>query len=329
MKDKLLRTLYQHLIQLFHVHFGSEGDSRQGLGLAPGENSRAVRSGQIAHLAPDRADLSSAAAVQTNTLVYNHTAHGLFLHRTVISVDHHGLVLSLFLGNGLHELLFQSIESVLTLMLCKTALGYGVAFVVAVVADGLAEILVILLVAVSLLLHLPGLHHHLLLHAALLLDGLVSKLDGIEHLLLAHLLHLALDHHDILLGSGDYEFHVGLVHNIKRGIDHKLSVDTGNPHLGNRAVPGDIAYRQCCRSRKTRITVRHIDLVGRYHNHIDKYLSVEIIGEQRTQSPVHQTGHQNLRIRSTSLSLEESTGITHRDNGLRRRIFPCTPLTEA
>ena len=36
---------------------------------------------------------------------------------------------------------------------------------------------------------------------------------------------------------------------------------------------------------------------------------MEIIGEEGTQSPVYEPGHQNLGIRGTALPLEESSGI--------------------
>ena len=73
--------------------------------------------------------------------------------------------------------------------------------------------------------------HKLLLHLTLSLDLLVGKLDGLKHIVLADLVHLALDHHDILLGGGNHELKVGIFHLRETRVDYKFTVNPAYTYL--------------------------------------------------------------------------------------------------
>ena len=73
--------------------------------------------------------------------------------------------------------------------------------------------------------------HKLLLNAAVTLDFLVGKLDGLEHNALAHFLHLALNHHNVLLGSGNHKFKIGFLHLGECRVDDELASDTAYANL--------------------------------------------------------------------------------------------------
>ncbi len=213
MQDELLVFLDEHLVHLLHIHLGTEGDRRKGLGLASGEDGGAVGAREIIDLAPDRTDLIAYAAVETHSLIENHIAHGLLLLGVIISLDERGLLFELLLRNRGEELLLDGLETGFALFLRLGGLGESVALVVAEVVNRLAELLILEVVRIIALVDIGSeLFHELFLDAAVLLDLLVSELDGFEHVVLADLVHLALDHHDVLLGGGDHEFKVGVLH---------------------------------------------------------------------------------------------------------------------
>ena len=150
----------------------------------------------------------------------------------VVPLHERGLLLELLLGYGCEELLLDGLEALLALLLGLGGLGEGVALVVAEVVNGLLELLILDVVGIVALVHVGSeLVHELLLHAAVPLYLLVGELDGLEHVVLADLLHLALDHHDVLLGGGDHEVEIRIVHLGEVGVDHELTVDAAHADL--------------------------------------------------------------------------------------------------
>ena len=307
MQHELLGSLNQHVVDLLFVHFRAERYGRQRLRFAAGEDRRAVGCGQVAHLAPDRADLVGTTAVETNSLVEDHVAHRLFQHVVVeIPLDQHFLLGELFFAETSLELGFQRVETVHSLVLGGHGLGDLVSLVVSSLDYLTTQLLVVGLMAVNALDILAELLAQFDLSGAVFLDLLVGELDRIEHHGLGNLFHLAFDHQDIVDRRPDHDVEIGIDVLREGRIDHELAVDAGHPHLGNRAAERHVRHGQRRRRGQAGQRVGHNILVGR--NQIDRHenLGMEIRGKQRTQSAVDQTRHENLVVRRTGLAFEEA-----------------------
>ena len=289
MEHELLVVLYEDLVGLLHVHFGSERHGREALGLAAGEDSRTVGAGQVVDLAPDRTDFVADAAVETDSLVEDHVAHRLLLLGMVVSLYERGLLLELLLGYGGEELLLYGLEAGLPLLLGLRRLGEGIALVVAEVVHGLPELLVLHVVGIVTLVDVGAeLVHELLLHAAVPLDLLVGELDCLEHGVLADLVHLALYHHDVLLGGRDHEVEVGVLHLREVRVDHELAVYPAHAYLGDRASERKVGCREGAGGSKACERIGLDVVLGRDEGYVHEHLEVEVIRPEGTDRPVYE-----------------------------------------
>ena len=116
-------------------------------------------------------------------------------------------------------------------MLRLRRLCESIALVIAELVNCLPEVLILLIVRIIPLDIIAELLNEFLLYTAMLLDLLVGELDGLEHVVLADLLHLTLDHHDVLLGSGDHKLDVAPLHVLESRIDHELAVNAAYADL--------------------------------------------------------------------------------------------------
>ena len=231
MEDELVSALNEHFVVLLHVELGAEGYSRKGLSLTTGEDCTSVCAWQIAYFAPDRAHLSGVTSVEADSLIENHVPHCCFLDCMIVSFNHHLLVLALLLRNGLVELLLESIESIGPFMFTLTGLCNGIAPVIAELLNGLAEIFVVLFVAVSPLHGLSDFFCELHLHLAVLLNLFVSKLDCLKHIVLADFVHLTLNHHDVVICCCDHDVNVSFLYFAEIRVNLELAVNSCHPYL--------------------------------------------------------------------------------------------------
>ena len=311
MEDELLVFLDEDLVHLLHVQLGTERDGGQGLGLAAGEDGAAVCAGQIADLAPDGADFVGLAAVEAQTFVEDHVAHGFLLHVVVVAVDHCGLELLILFGKGCEELVLDGGESVFALMLGLGGLSEGVALVVAEFADGLAEVFVLLVVGIVAFCAVGAeLGHELLLDAAVLLYLFVGEFDGLEHVLLADFLHFAFDHHDVFLGCGDHQFEVGVLVLAEGRVDDPLAVDPCDADFGDGTAEGQVGSGEGAGGGQAGEGVGLDVLLGGNQADVDEDFQVEIIRPQRADGAVDQTGDEHLVVGGTAFALEETSGET-------------------
>ena len=309
-EHELLGALHQHFVLLLFVEFRAERNAGQRLRFAAGEDRRTVGGGQVVHLAPDRTDLVGLAAVETQALVEDHVAHGLLLHVVVeVFVDQHGFLGQLLLRIARGEFGFEGVEHILALVLHRTAGGDGVGLVVKLLDDELAQLLVVLLVAVGTFHVLAQLFRKLDLYGAVLLDLLVCELDGSEHHLFRNLLHLAFDHQDVVDRTADHNVEVHAVHFREFGVDDVLSVETCDADLRDGASERNVRNGQCGRSGQTGQRVGLNILVGRNEVHRHVNFGVVIRGEQGTQGAVDQTGDENLTVVGAAFALHEAAGI--------------------
>ena len=76
----------------------------------------------------------------------------------------------------------------------------------------------------------------------------MSSFQGSKEIAFAHLFHFTFNHHDIIVGGANHQFHVGILKLLESGVDHELAVDACHTHFRNRAVERYVAH--CNRSRR-------------------------------------------------------------------------------
>ena len=170
----------------------------------------------------------------------------MILHIVVVAL-HHGFFFFAFLfGNGFHEFGIHSVESVVAFVFAHERFGNGVNLVVSFFIDTLAQLFVVMLVAV-LAFWIGFLHFgsQIQLSLALDFDSLVGEIQRIHHILLGDFLHLAFHHHDVVHRSGHDHVDVGIFHLLHGRVDHHLTIHTAYSHFGDRSFEGDIGYCQC------------------------------------------------------------------------------------
>ena len=107
----------------------------------------------------------------------------------------------------------------------------GIASVIAECLYCLAELFVILFVAVSPFDSFSDSFGELHLHFAMLFDLFVCEFDGLKHFSFADLFHLTLDHHDVVVCGSDHNVDVGLGHFTEVRVDFELAVDSCHSYL--------------------------------------------------------------------------------------------------
>ena len=185
---------------LLHAQ-GAQGGRGQHLGLAPGEETRAVGAGQDAHLAGDGADLRQAAAVGAHLQVQNAAAH-LALDHVLEPLGH--LVLAKFLGQLLGHLVLNPVETFVPLRLEGVLLqdfGY------AAVDNGLdlgVQPLLFLGVFFHFVLGLADLGNQFIDQVNGNQVGVKGLLDPLQDYLLRDFIGTGFNHHYGVAGAGHY-----------------------------------------------------------------------------------------------------------------------------
>ena len=212
-----------------------------------------MRAWDIVRLNPDRTHLIESTAIETCALVEHAAAHCLSLYIVEVACDHAEplFVFLLLFWKGIDISLLNSLECSLALVLVLVArLGDVVAALVALGLDVGTELLVIDLVAIF---HdwLANSLHEFLLYETVNLDGIVSSLECAKQILLAHLIHLTLDHHDVLVGSTNHKVHVGLFHLLESRVDDIFAIDANHANLRDWTLERNTAHSHCSRSSKS------------------------------------------------------------------------------
>ena len=310
MQYELFGPLYQYFVLDFLIKFRTERHGRQRLRFAAGENRRAVGGGQVAHFAPDGADFVRAAAVQALALVENHVAHGLLLHVVVeVLVNQRGFLHQFLLGVARGEFGLQRIEHVAALVLHRAARSDGVGLVVEFADDSLAQFFVVDFVAVGAFHILAQFLGQFDLDGAVFLDLFVGELDGSEHHFLRNLLHLALDHQNVVDRTADHDVQVAFGHLRESGVDGVLAVLAYDAHFRNRAAERNVRHGQCGRCGQSGQRIGLNILVRRNQVHRDVNFGVVVRGEQRAQGTVDQTCREHLRVVGLAFAFHEAARI--------------------
>ena len=178
--------------------------------------------------------------IETSTLVEDATTHSIALYIVIVAVDKSVLLFE-FLSSQVRVsgsvsflvVLANLLESLCACMLLQSLLCYVVGWLIAYLLNIGTQILVVYFVAVLALNVCAKFLHQFLLKLALWLDGIVSSLERSKKILLRNFLHLALNHHDVLLGSTNHQIHISLFQLLECWVDDELAVDTCYTNLRN------------------------------------------------------------------------------------------------
>ena len=245
-----------------------------------------MRSGQITYFTPDRPDLFGSTSIQTYPFVQNHPAHRFFFHIVVITSHQHGFFDLLFFRQRSQVFGPYIVQQFATqVFVCITLPCHIIGFLVTLVPNILTQFLIVHFVTIRPFFFSDS-SSQFLLSYTLFFNSCMCKLDGVQHFFFRNFVHLAFYHHNIFIGSSDHDIQIGLFQSGSRRIDHKFSLDTGNPYLGDRTMERDIADSQSCRCSESGQCIRHRFFIGRIQGHLYKSLCMIIVREQRTQCPV-------------------------------------------
>ncbi len=309
MKEETAGVLDDGAVDNLLVKLGAQGAGTERLGFATGEDGAAMDGREIVDLAPEGADFVELTTIKTGALGQDHVAHGLTLGVVIVAVNHKlDFVGKGFLGIvGVDESLLDSLKAFFALVFVGNSLfGEVVALLINGIVETLTEFLVVDLVAVLAFLGFASLNGELGNDTALEFDSFVSGLEGVEHHILAHFLHLAFHHHDVVLGGSDDKVEVGAIDILHGGIDNILAVKIRHTHFGDGAVEGDIGHCESGSGSKSCKLVGHSVLVTGDEGYLHLDLGVEIVGEKGTEGAVDQAGNKDFVLGRTCLTFEKT-----------------------
>ena len=210
----------------------------------------------------------------------------------------------------LQEVSEYLVIGVVALLLRQCLMVDLVAGLIEFVLDLLAQVFVVDLIVVLALLVSTEFFCQLVLELAHRLDSGVSSLEGVDEVFLLNLFHLALHHHDVVLGGSDHQVHVGVGHLLEGGVDDVLAVDAGHANLRDCIVKRNVRASHSCGCGKTCQCIGLIHAVGGKQHHLHIHLAVIVRREERAQGTVYQTRDEDLLIAGFTLTLSESARET-------------------
>ena len=179
------------------------------------------------------------------------------------------------------------VESIVALLLRKRLMDDVVSGLVQLGVDLLAQVLIVDLVVVLALHICAELLGQLILQVAHRLDSLLGSLQSANQVLLRHLAHLTLNHHQVVLGATNHDIEVGVLHLVECRIDDILAIDASHTALRDGVLKRYGGAGHGSRSCKASERIGLILAVAREQPDLHEYLTVEIRGEQGAQGTVH------------------------------------------
>jgi hypothetical protein len=306
-EEEAFLAVVEYVVDELLIALRTQRDRRQRLRLTAGEDGRAVRSGQVIRFDPDRTDLGGLTTVEALAFVEDGTTHSFLLDIVVVTSDEGGLRLKFLFGELSLVFLYDSIEGLSTSVLVGTRYSYGVGLSIAGFVYILAQVFVVLFVAVGALDELTYSFAELELSLALYLDGFVGNLDSLKHFCFLDFLHFPFDHHDVIEGSPYHELDISRLKLLEGGVDDEFAIDAGDAYLTDRTVEGDVRYGEGCRGSEPSQSIRHIYTIRREENDIDEDFGMVVIWEEGTQGTVYETTSQDFIVRSLAFAAREAT----------------------
>ena len=286
---------------------GAERGHHQRLGLAAGEQRRAMGARQHADLRHDRTHGLEVAAVDALVGVENVPAHDLGFELLEHAGNRQLVVFRFgaFREEMRHHLFLHGGDGVLAVLLAHDRIGraqvlLGEAedflFQRLVVGNGqFARLLRRLLGKLD-----DGLDHRL--------EMPVAEHHRAEHDLLGQLLGFRLHHHHGVLRAGDDEVELALRHLVERRIEHVFVVDEADAGAADRAHERRAGECQRRGRRDHRDDVGIVLHVVREHGDGHLRVAAPAVGEQRTDRAVDQARGQRVLFGRAAFALEVAAG---------------------
>ncbi len=265
---------------------------------------------EVIHFRPDRTNLIGLAAVETDTFIKQHISHGIF-HDIMKIALHHFLhfVGSLFAEGG-YISLFQFLPCFGPFMLGHLRLGDGINLCIGCFENPCLQVGIIGFVAVLAYAVFTKFPAHFQLCLAMPFDLIMPHLDGFEHFSLGNFKHFTLNHHDVVVGSGNNDVEIGAFQRFQTRVDNQFVIDPCNPDFADRATERNIGEREGSRSGKTCQTVGRAGGISRQKVDCYKDFCMIIIRKERPQSAVDQPGDQYFIVTRTGFPFHETAGKT-------------------
>ena len=287
---------------------GAERGHHQRLGLAAGEQRRAVRARQHADLGDDRTHRLHVAAVDALAGIEDVPAHDLGFDLLEDAADlllGIGRVLRALRAEMRHDLGLGGIDRLVALHLVRDRIGRAHVLLDQAEHFLLERAVVRDLVVARLLRRLfreldDGLDHRL--------EMAVAEHHGAEHDVFRQLLGFRFDHQHRVLRAGDHEVELAFRHLVEQRIEHVFVVDEADAGGADRAHEGRAGERERRRGRDHRQHVGIVLEVVRQRRHDHLGLVAPAFGEQRTYRAIDQPRDQRLFLGRAAFALEIAAG---------------------
>ncbi len=125
-----------------------------------------------------------------------------------------------------------------------------------------AQLLVVFLVTVSAFYSFTNSLSQFNLYQTLFFYLFVSKFDSIQKFSFRHLIHLTLNHHNIIDSCTHHNIHISFFKLFESRVYNQFSVYTSHTNLRDRTVERYIRNSQSSRSSQSCQCIRHILTVG-------------------------------------------------------------------
>jgi hypothetical protein len=288
---------------------GAQRGDHQRLGLAAGEQRRAMRARQHADFGDDRADGRTVAPVDAGAAADDVAAQdrrfellegsaqrlvGLVLlgklraHRLAGGRDGRGPLLLVADGEGgAHLRLAQALDPVIKRRIVRRGEIERLARGILGQIDDQVE-------------DRP--------------DRLVAEPHRAQHLLLGQLIGLRFNHHHRVPGAGDHQIEpllgvlAQLLHVLDIGVEHVFAIDIAHARRRDRTHEGHARDGQRRRGGNHRHHIGLVDQIVAEHGADHQNLVVEARREQRPDRPVDQPRGQHLLLGRPRLALEKAAG---------------------
>src|SRR4051794_7255964 len=289
---------------------GAEGDHGEGLGLAAGEQRRAVRARQRLDLDGDRPDLLLGAAVRALLADRDALADDPLLQRVERLLGLRA-VFGVRVGLGRARVLLddRGLDGLGLVLALELVVRRGrLVELRAVRALDLRDQVLVDSRRGDLDLGLADLLTELVHGGRELLDLRVRDVERVEDLGLGHLVGAGLDHQDRLGGAGHDQVEVGLGDQLLGRVDDEVALDLADAHGADGGPERDVGDGERRGGAVHRKDVVRVDVIHRQGQRDQLGLTPPALREQRAQRAVDHARGQGALLAGTALALEEGAG---------------------
>ena len=301
-----LLGLFPGGIQLLSVTQGAQRADGQDLGLAAGEHTGTVNTGDHADFGSQRTDIGQGTAVNTLALVQDQTADNVLL-QLVHALAQLGGGVGIDVGKVLVHIGGDGVDAGVTDGLVVGVDGF---------LDGVHG------VALNSLEHLVG-DLHAGINSRLLevfgldvadehdqiLDDFVTLLDGGQHHVIGELVGAGLDHDHLLHRAGNGQLQDGLLTLLAVGADDvALFLGVAHHNTGDGALPGNVGHGQGDGGADHSGNLGRVVVLHAHDGAVDAHVVAHIGGEEGADLTVDHTGGQDGLLAGTALAAHETAG---------------------